>query len=111
MRITHIPRAVFALAGGLFITFSQSHAAIIGLLVFAAFALLTGITTLLVERKLGEKKLLPISVVNLIGAVFALVALIQTGGFQQAWYAYAPQSDSTYSPNATQLGLLLIVVA
>ena len=111
MRITHIPRAVFALAGGLFITFSQSHAAVIGLLVFAAFALLTGITTLLVERKLGEKKLLPISVVNLIGAIFALVALIQTGGFQQAWYAYAPQSDSSYSPNATQLGLLLIVVA
>jgi hypothetical protein len=30
---------------------------------------------------------------------------------QQAWFAYAPESGSTYSPAAGQLGLLLIVVA
>lgn len=111
MRITHIPRAGFALAGGLFITFSQSHAAIIGLAVFFLFTLLTAIATFLVERKIGQKNLLPLSVVNLVGAVFALVAIIQTGGLQQAWFAYAPESGSTYSPAAGQLGLLLIVVA
>lgn len=100
MRITHIPRAVFALAGGLFITFSQSHAAVIGLTVFAAFALLTGITTLVVERTAAKKKLLPLSIVLIVAALLAVIAIVQSGGFSAAQTA----------ANA-QLGLLLTIVA
>lgn len=110
MRISHFPRAVFALFGGLFITFSQSHAAVIGLSIFIAFALLTSIATFIVERRAGHKKLLPLSVVNLIGGLFALVAFIQSGGFATDWYA-ATQSGETYSPASSQLGLFLTIVA
>ncbi len=100
MRITHIPRAVFALAGGLFITFSQSHAAVIGLTVFAAFALLTGIATLVVERKAAQKKLLPLSIVKIVAGLLAVIAFVQSGGFSTAQTAAS-----------TQLGLLLTIVA
>ncbi|MFM2022616.1 MAG: hypothetical protein RIR89_8 [Actinomycetota bacterium] len=100
MRITHIPRAVFALAGGLFITFSQSHAAVIGLTVFAAFALLTGITTLVVERTAAQKKLLPLSIVMIVAALLAVIAILQSGGFSAAQTA-----------SNAQLGLLLTIVA
>ncbi len=110
MRISHFPRAVFALAGGLFITFSQSHAAVIGLSVFIAFALLTSITTFIVERRVGQKKLLPLSVVNLIGGFLALVAFVQSGGFATDWYATS-QSGDTFSPASSQLGLFLTIVA
>lgn len=110
MRISHFPRAILALAGGLFITFSQSHAAVIGLSVFIAFALLTAITTLLVDTRAGQKKLLPLSIVNLIGGLFGLVAFIQSGGFGTDWYA-AAQSAETYSAASSQLGLLLTIVA
>ncbi|MEY3971936.1 MAG: hypothetical protein RLY84_329 [Actinomycetota bacterium] len=100
MRITHIPRAVFALAGGLFITFSQSHAAVIGLTVFAAFALLTGIATLVVERKATQRKLLPLSIVKIVAGLLAVIAFVQSGGFATAQTA-----------TNTQLGLLLTIVA
>lgn len=110
MRISHFPRAIVALAAGLFITFSQSHAAVIGLSVFIGFALLTSITTFIVERRAGQKKLLPLSVVNLIGGLLALVAFVQSGGFATDWYA-ASQSGETYSPATSQLGLFLTIVA
>ena len=82
----------------------------IGLSVFIAFALLTSIATFIVERRAGQKKLLPLSVVNLIGGLFALVAFIQSGGFATDWYA-ATQSGETYSPASSQLGLFLTIVA
>lgn len=110
MRISHFPRAIFALAGGLFITFSQSHAAVIGLSVFIAFALLTSVSTFLVERRAASKKLLALSMVNLIGGLLGLAAFIQSGGFGTDWYAVAP-SGETYSPDISQLGLFLTIVA
>lgn len=78
MRIVHLPRAVFALLGGLFITFSQSHAAVVGLAVFALFTLLSSIGLFISELKLKPKKLLPISVVSLIAAAMSGVAIFQT---------------------------------
>lgn len=78
MRIVHLPRAVFALLGGLFITFSQSHAAVVGLSVFALFTLLSSIGLFISELKLKPKKLLPISVVSLIAAAMSGVAIFQT---------------------------------
>lgn len=110
MRTSHFPRALFALAGGLFITFSQSHAAVIGLSVFIAFALLTAVSTFLVERMSAPRTLLAISIVNLIGGLLGLVAFIQSGGFGTDWYAVAGSGD-TYSPASSQLGLFLTIVA
>jgi amino acid permease len=110
VRISHFPRAIFAFAGGLFITFSQSHAAVIGLSVFIAFTFLTAISTLIIERRKNQMQLLPLSVVNLIGSLLALVAFIQSGGFGTDWYASA-QSGETFSPASSQLGLFLTIVA
>ncbi len=93
----------------MFITFSQSHAAVIGLTVFAAFALLTGIATLVVERKAAQKKLLPLSVVKVVAGILAVIAIIQSGGFNTNWYAVGGASQ--YSPADAQLGLLLTIVA
>lgn len=80
MRIIHLPRAALALAGGLFITFSQSHAAVVGLAVFALFALLSASGALFIERKQKPKKLLIHSVVSLIAAGMALAAIAQALG-------------------------------
>jgi len=80
VRIIHLPRAIFALAGGLFITFSQSHAAVVGLAVFAMFALLSSSGALFIERKQKPKKLLIHSVVSLIAAAMALAAIAQALG-------------------------------
>jgi len=80
VRIIHLPRAIFALAGGLFITFSQSHAAVVGLAVLAMFALLSSSGALFIERQQKPKKLLIHSVVSLIAAGMALVAISQAFG-------------------------------
>lgn len=84
----------------MFITFSQSHAAVIGLTVFAVFALLTGIATLVVERKAAQKKLLPLSIVKIVAGLLAVIAFVQSGGFSTAQTA-----------TNTQVGLLLTIVA
>lgn len=111
MRLIHLPRAIFALAGGLFITFSQSHAAIVGLMIFLGFTLLTGITTLIIGRRIGEKKMAAPSLVSLVAGVFAIIAIIQTGGLQDDWLAYSPVSESGYSLAQSQLPAFLVLVA
>ena len=111
MRLIHFPRAIFALAGGLFITFSQSHAAVIGLLVFLGFTILSSITTFLVGRKIGEQKLNALSLVSLIAGVFAVIAIIQTGALQEGGMAYAPLSGSEFSSAQSQLSSFLVLVA
>ncbi|MEY3326687.1 MAG: hypothetical protein RL044_640 [Actinomycetota bacterium] len=80
MRITHLPRAVFALLGGLFITFSQSHAAVVGLGVFAVFTLLSSLGSIVLERNQKPKRLLPLAVVSIIASVMSLVAIVQSLG-------------------------------
>lgn len=110
MRISHFPRAIFALSGGLFITFSQSHAAVIGLSVFIAYTLLTAVGSFIIDSRAGQKKFLALSIVNLVGGLLALVAFIQSGGFATDWYAVA-QSGETFSPATSQQGLFLTIVA
>lgn len=111
MRIIHLPRAVLALAGGLFITFSQSHAAVIGLGVFAAFTLLSAVGILVVMSRTGNRQLLMLSIVGLVAGLFAIFALMQTGGFDQGWFAYAPESGDSYSNAQGQLSAFLVLVA
>jgi Co/Zn/Cd efflux system component len=111
VRIIHLPRAALALAGGLFITFSQSHAAVIGLGVFAAFTLLSAAGTLVVMSRSKERQLLILSIVGLVAGLFAIFLLFQTGGFDQGWFAYAPLSGDSYSNAQGQLSALLVLVA
>ena len=82
MRIIHLPRAVLALLGGLFITFSQSHAAVIGLSVFALFTLLSAIGVIVIERKAKTKRALSLAVVSIIASVMSLVAIVQSLGIE-----------------------------
>jgi hypothetical protein len=82
VRIIHLPRAVLALLGGLFITFSQSHAAVIGLSVFALFTLLSAIGVILIERKAKTKRVLSLAVVSIIASVMSLVAIVQSLGIE-----------------------------
>jgi Co/Zn/Cd efflux system component len=111
VRIIHLPRAALALAGGLFITFSQSHAAVIGLGVFAAFTLLSAAGTLVVMSRSKERQLLILSIVGLVAGLFAIFLLFQTGGFDQGWFAYAPLSGDSYSNAQGQLSAFLVLVA
>jgi hypothetical protein len=78
VKIVHLPRAIFALLGGLFITFSQSHAAIVGLSVFALFTLLSAIGVIALEPKQKTKKLLAWAIVSLIASIMAVVGIIQS---------------------------------
>jgi Na+-translocating ferredoxin:NAD+ oxidoreductase RnfE subunit len=80
VRISHLPRAILALIGGLFITFSQSHAAVVGLAVFALFTLLCSLGMMAIERRQKPKTLLALSTVSLIAAVMSAVAIIQSLG-------------------------------
>jgi hypothetical protein len=82
VRIIHLPRAVLALLGGLFITFSQSHAAVIGLSVFALFTLLSAIGVIVIERKAKTKRALSLAVVSIIASVMSLVAIVQSLGIE-----------------------------
>jgi len=80
VKIIHLPRAVLALTGGLYITFSQSHAAVVGLAVFALFTLLSALSFVAVERKQKPKRLLATAIVSVIAAVMSVVAMIQSLG-------------------------------
>lgn len=82
MRIIHLPRAVLALLGGLFITFSQSHAAVVGLSVFGIFTLFSAIGVIAIEQKAKTKKALSFAVVSIIASVMSLVAIFQSIGNQ-----------------------------
>jgi uncharacterized membrane protein len=78
VRIIHLPRALLALLGGLFITFSQSHASVIGLSVFAIFTLLSAIGVIVIERKEKTKRALSLAVASIIASVMSLVAIVQS---------------------------------
>lgn len=79
MRQTNALRAAISLAVGLFITFSQSHAATIGLLALAifslGFALTNGLSSAIWGRGLVAIEAMPLTVVSLLIGVFSLMAL------------------------------------
>lgn len=79
MRQTNALRAAVSLAVGLFITFSQSHAATIGLLALAiyslGFALTNGISSAIWGRGLVAIEAMPLTVVSLLIGVFSLMVL------------------------------------
>ncbi len=94
MRQTNALRAAISLAVGLFITFSQSHAATIGLLALAIFSLgfafTNGISSAIWGRGLVAIEAMPLTVVSLLIGVFSLMALsldsnLSTDGAQTAF--------------------------
>ena len=94
MRQTNALRAAISLAVGLFITFSQSHAATIGLLALAIFSLgfafTNGISSAIWGKGLVAIEAMPLTVVSLLIGVFSLMALsldsnLSTDGAQTAF--------------------------
>jgi hypothetical protein len=79
MRQTNALRAAISLAVGLFITFSQSHAATIGLLALAifslGFAVVNGVSSAIWGKGLVAIEAMPLTVVSLLIGVFSLMAL------------------------------------
>lgn len=78
MRQTNALRAAVSLAVGLFITFSQSHSASVGLMSLAifslGFALTNGVGSAIWGKGLVAIEAMPLTVVSLLVGVFALMA-------------------------------------
>lgn len=81
MRKTQAIRALAAFGVGIFITFSQSHSANVGLLALAIFGLAFGLTypaaALIFEPGLPALEALPIGVVAILIGLFAVLAPLQ----------------------------------
>jgi hypothetical protein len=80
MRQTNALRAAISLAVGLFITFSQSHAATIGLLALAifslGFALTNGLSSAIWGKGLVAIEAMPLTVVSLLIGTFSVMVLV-----------------------------------
>lgn len=79
MRQTNALRAAVSLAVGLFITFSQSHAASIGLLALAIFSLAFAATnagaSAIWGKGLAAIEAMPLTLVSLLIGIFSIMAL------------------------------------
>jgi hypothetical protein len=79
MRQTNALRAAVSLAVGFFITFSQSHAASIGLLALAIFSIAFAITnagaSAIWGKGLAAIEAMPLTLVSLLIGIFSLMAL------------------------------------
>lgn len=88
MRLVRALRAAITLAVGLFITFSQSHSAEIGLLSLAIFGLGLGLVYALIPafkfRGLAAVELLPIAVLAILIGSFAVLAPLQESAVTSA---------------------------
>ena len=77
-RVAQGARAAVSLAVGLFLTFSQSHGAEIGLLALGifglGFALLNGLASVLFQKGLAAIENVPLTMVALLIGIFALMA-------------------------------------
>ena len=86
MRIQQSIRAAVSFALGIFITFSQSHSAEIGLITLGVYGLILGIglaATVLIQGKAAGLQELPTATLATLVGVFALLA-ISTSDVQQA---------------------------
>ncbi len=83
-----IARAVPAAALAIVITFSADHSARLGLLVFGAFAVATGmIVTVFAVRRLGVSGVRPTLIAQgIVSIVFGLAALVATSGGVPAFF-------------------------
>ena len=90
MRIQQSVRALFSFGLGVFITFSQSHSAQVGLIALGIFGLgigISGAVLAITDRKNQGLQELPVaSLATLIG-VFALLSLFTSDGQQPAFDA------------------------
>lgn len=83
-RIAQAARAAVSLAVGLFLTFSQSHGAEIGLLALGifglGFAVLNGFASVIFQKGLAAIENVPLTMVALLVGIFALLAPNSIGG-------------------------------
>jgi hypothetical protein len=77
-RVAQAARAIVSLAVGLFLTFSQSHGAEVGLLALGlfglGFAILNGLASVIFQKGLGAIENVPLTMVALLIGIFSLLA-------------------------------------
>ena len=77
-RVAQAARAIVSLAVGLFLTFSQSHGAEVGLLALGlfglGFAILNGLASVIFQKGLGAIENIPLTMVALLIGIFSLLA-------------------------------------
>ena len=83
-RVAQAARAAVSLAVGLFLTFSQSHGASIGLLALGifgiGFAVLNGFASVIFQKGLAAIENVPLTMVALLVGIFALLAPNSSSG-------------------------------
>lgn len=83
-RVAQAARAAVSLAVGLFLTFSQSHGADIGLFALGifglGFAFLNGFASVIFQKGLAAIENVPLTMVALLVGIFALLAPNSIGG-------------------------------
>lgn len=90
MRIQQSIRAFLAFGLGVFITFSQSHSAQVGLITLGIFGLVTGVSGALVvaiRRELSLLQDLPMATLSTLIGLFSLLALGVSGAQHTAFMA------------------------
>ncbi len=87
-RIAQAARAAISLGVGLFLTFSQSHGANIGLLALGifgiGFAVLNGLASVIFQKGLAAIENVPLTLVALLIGIFALLAPNSSAGAADA---------------------------
>ena len=87
-RIAQAARAAISLAVGLFLTFSQSHSATVGLLALGifglGFAVLNGVTSVIFQKGISAIENVPLTLVALLIGIFALLAPNSIAGVADA---------------------------
>ena len=108
-RIAQAARAAISLVVGLFLTFSQSHGAEIGLLALGifglGFAVLNGFASVIFQKGLSAIENVPLTMVALLIGIFALTALANVANMRPESLQTTVVFETTWlnTPAASQL--------
>lgn len=109
-RIAQGARAAISLAVGLFLTFSQSHGAEIGLIALGifglGFALLNGFASVLFQKGLSAIENVPLTMVALLIGIFALMAPNSISGAIEATVSSATSDALAFKFLVTGWGII-----
>jgi hypothetical protein len=116
-RIAQAARAAISLAVGLFLTFSQSHGAEIGLVALGifglGFAVLNGFASVIFQKGLSAIENVPLTMVALLIGIFALMApnsisgAIETTVWPSSFWSPDGESSPAHSSSTSHVVLAL----
>jgi hypothetical protein len=109
-RIAQAARAAISLAVGLFLTFSQSHGAEIGLIALGmfglGFAILNGFASVIFQKGLSAIENVPLTMVALLIGIFALMAPNSISGAIDATVSSATSDALAFKFLVTGWGII-----